>query len=79
MTLREVVHRVQEALVAIRPWPSRNERRAAVEQAQRNAQHSRQQAAQAQGLVAELKAMRRRNHVQDALEVLIQKRAEGQR
>lgn len=62
---------------AIFPWPSRAERHARVAEARRAAERAQREAAKARPLKEELRQLREKNHVKEALDVLIQRRAEG--
>jgi hypothetical protein len=61
------------------PWPTRAERKARVEAARRGAAEAAVKAAEARSLSAELHELRRRNHVSEALDQLIARKAREQR
>jgi hypothetical protein len=64
MTLREVWERV---LAAILPWPDPAERRAAIEEARKEAQEGRHGAAHAAVLATEITKMAKDNHFAEAV------------
>jgi hypothetical protein len=61
------------------PWPARSERKARVEAARRAAAEAAAKAAEARSLTAELHELRRRNHVSEALNQLIARKARESR
>ena len=60
------------------PWPSRAERRARIADARRRAEHAQRQAGEARTLTAELHQLRHENHVAEALDRWISKKAKEQ-
>lgn len=61
-------------VAAVLPWPSRSERREQVERARIEAEHAQQQAEHARGLITDLRELRKKNHVKEALDMIIQHR-----
>jgi len=66
-------------LAVLFPWPSRAERKAAVAEAQRGAEQAQRQAVHARSLIGELHRMRQRDHVNEALRLMIDRKVREQR
>lgn len=69
---------VQRVLAAVFPWPTRQERKAHIRAAQQGAAEAEAKVPAARSLSKELSEMRRENHVNEALDYLVSKRASQQ-
>lgn len=69
---------VSRLAALIFPWPARDERRARVESARLAAEEAQLRAAHTQPLMEELRALREHNHVTEALNQMISRRAREQ-
>ena len=65
-------------IAAILPWPARAERRAAVEAARQGAAEAQQKAVRSRSLVDELHELRQKNHISEALDQIVARRAREQ-
>lgn len=69
---------MQHVIAAVLPWPTRQERKARIRTAKEGAAQAEEKAEEARSLTQELRELRRENHVSDALDQLISRRARQQ-